>query len=458
VRCDTLVIGGGNAALCAAISAAGAGARVVLLERAPAEWRGGNSKYTRNIRCAHGEDRSPDAYLEGEFASDLRGVTGEGSDPDLTKLVIERSRSALAWMESHGVRWQPALNGTLSLSRTNQFFLGGGKALINVYYAAAERVGVKILYEARAEKFRFEGTRCTEVAVRYIDREGTIQPDAVVVASGGFEANIEWLAQQLGEGARNCAVRGTRHNDGAVLDRLLDAGALPCGNPEAFHGIAVDARGPMFDGGIVTRIDSVPLGIVVNRDAKRFYDEGEDLWPKRYATWGRLIIGQPGQVAFSIFDQKTAGTFMTTLYRPHQAATIEELAGAVGLHPGALNRTVSEYNAAVRPGTFDPQGLDDCATVALEPPKSHWARAIDTPPYYAYPLRTGITFTYRGVAVDSRARVKLKLGSTFENVFAAGEAVAGNILTSGYVAGFGMTIGTVFGRIAGEEAGELVRA
>lgn len=431
---------------------------MILLERAPVGWRGGNSKYTRNIRCAHGQDGSPDAYPESEFAKDLKDVTGEDADAALTQLVIERSRTVPLWMESYGVRWQPALHGTLSLSRTNQFFLGGGKALVNNYYAVAERLGVEILYEASAEEFRFEGTRCTEVVVRQADREHTIEPDAVIVASGGFEANIEWLAQHLGEGARNCAIRGTRYNDGTVLARLLDAGAQPCGEPDSFHGIAVDARGPMFDGGIVTRIDSVPLGIVVNRDAKRFYDEGEDLWPKRYATWGRLILGQPGQVAFSIFDDKTAGTFMTTLYRPRQAATIGELAGAVGLPPASLSHTVSEYNAAVRVGTFDPQRLDDCSTVGLTPPKSHWARAIDTPPYYAYPLRTGITFTYRGLAVDPHARVKLVAGSTFENVFAAGEAVAGNILTSGYLAGFGMTIGTVFGRIAGEQAGELVRA
>ena len=455
MSCDTAVIGGGNAGLCAAISAAAAGARVLVLERSPVEWRGGNSKYTRNIRCAHGQDGSPDAYPESEFANDLQGVTDGSSDPALTQLVIDLSRTARPWMESHGVRWQAALRGTLSLSRTNQFFLGGGKALINNYYAVAERLGVEIRYAASAEELRFEGTRCTEVVVRRAEREETIEPRAVIVASGGYEANIDWLTEQLGQGARNCAIRGTRYNDGTVLTRLLEAGAQPCGRPNAFHGIAVDARGPMFDGGIVTRIDSVPLGIVVNRDAARFSDEGEDLWPKRYATWGRLIIGQPGQIAFSIFDQKTAGTFVTTLYRPHRAATIEALADAVGLDPASLRRTVSEYNAAVGPGTFDRQRLDDCCTTGLTPPKSHWARTIDAPPYYAYPLRTGITFTYRGVAVDSRARVRTTGGSTFENVFAAGEAVAGNILTSGYLAGFGMTIGTVFGRIAGEQAASV---
>lgn len=457
MRCETLVIGGGNAALCAAISAAEAGAKVVLLERAPTEWRGGNSKYTRNIRCAHGEDGSPDAYTETEFATDLKSVTGQGSDHELTELVIERSRAAPQWMASHGILWQSALRGTLSLSRTNQFFLGGGKALINTYYATAERLGVEVLYNASAEDFRFEGTRCTEVNITHGGRQETVEPAAVVVASGGFEANIGWLTEHLGEGARNCAIRGTRYNDGAVLSRLLDSGAQPCGDPRAFHGIAVDARGPRFDGGIVTRIDSIPLGIVVNRDGERFYDEGEDLWPRRYATWGRLILDQPDQVAFSIFDQKSAGSFVATLYRPYRAETIEELASLIGVDRRALHDTVTAYNAAVQPGTFDPQALDDCSAFDLEPPKSHWARCIDTPPYYAYPLRTGITFTYLGLRVDSCARVRRITGPSFDNVFAAGEVVAGNILTSGYLAGFGMAIGTVFGRIAGEQAGELVR-
>ncbi len=208
MRCDTLVIGGGNAALCAAISAASAGAVVILLERAPVGWRGGNSKYTRNIRCAHGQDGSPHAYPESEFAKDLKDVTGEDADAALTQLVIERSRTALLWMESYGVRWQPALHGTLSLSRTNQFFLGGGKALVNNYYAVAERLGVEILYETSAEDFRFERTRCTEVVVRQADREDTIEPDAVIVASGGFEANLEWLTQQLGGGARTARSEG----------------------------------------------------------------------------------------------------------------------------------------------------------------------------------------------------------------------------------------------------------
>jgi tricarballylate dehydrogenase len=214
----------------------------------------------------------------------------------------------------------------------------------------------------------------------------------------------------------------------------------------------VDGRSPLFDGGIVTRVDSVPFGIVVNRDGARFADEGADLWPKRYASWGRLIAEQPGQVACSVFDARAAGRFIPPMYPPYRADTIGELAGALGLDGAALSRTVAAYNAAVRPGEHDPGRLDGCATEGLDPPKSHWALPIDTPPYSGYPLRVGVTFTYLGVAVDRFARVLRADGSPFENVYAAGEVMAGSILREGYLAGFGMTIGAVFGRVAGAGA------
>ena len=194
------------------------------------------------------------------------------------------------------------------------------------------------------------------------------------------------------------------------------------------------------------------FGIVVNREAKRFYDEGEDTWPKRYAIWGRLVAQQPGQTAYSIIDAKSINLFMPSIFPAVEAPTIGELAAKLGLDPDALTKTVADFNAAVRAGTFDHTTLDDCATQGLTPPKSHWARAIDTPPYYGYPLRPGITFTYLGVKVDEEARIVLKDGTPSANMFAAGEIMAGNVLGQGYVAGIGMTIGAVFGRIAGQGA------
>jgi tricarballylate dehydrogenase len=237
-----------------------------------------------------------------------------------------------------------------------------------------------------------------------------------------------------------------------MLRALLDAGAAPIGSPSECHAVAVDGRAPKFDGGIVTRLDCVPLGIVVDRDAERFYDEGEDFWPKRYAIWGKLVARRPGQVAYSIVDAKVRALYMPSVYPAVEAASILELAQRLGLPAERLETTVTAFNAAVRPGSFDPTALDDCRTVGLRPDKTHWAQRLDTPPFAAYPLRPGITFTYLGVRVDAEARVLAASGTPFENVYAAGEIMAGNVLRRGYIAGIGMTIGTVFGRIAGGSA------
>jgi tricarballylate dehydrogenase len=236
----------------------------------------------------------------------------------------------------------------------------------------------------------------------------------------------------------------------------MERGAETLGDPTQGHCVAIDARSPKFDGGIVTRVDAVSLGIVVNAEANRFYDEGEDFWPKRYAIWGRLVAGQPGQIAYSIIDAKSMGRFMPPVFPPVQARTLADLAKALTLDPARLERTVAAFNAAVRPGTFDHTIFDDCRTEGLEPAKTHWARAIDTPPFYAYPLRPGITFTYLSVVVDERARVKFGAKHA-DNVFAAGEIMSGNVLGKGYVAGVGMAIGTTFGRIAGREAARHAR-
>jgi tricarballylate dehydrogenase len=250
----------------------------------------------------------------------------------------------------------------------------------------------------------------------------------------------------------NFIIRGTPFDTGKVLKTLLDHGVKPIGDPTQCHAIALDARAPKFDGGIVTRLDSVTFGIVVNKHSMRFYDEGEDFWPKRYAIWGRLIAGQPEQIAYSIIDSKSLELFMPSVFPPIEADTIAELATRLDLNPETLEETVNTYNRSITPGTYDYSILDDCGTVGLHPPKSHWARPLDEPPFYGYPLRPGITFTYLGVTVDEQARMIMQDGRQAPNMFAAGEIMSGNVLGKGYLAGFGMTIGTVFGRIAGKEA------
>jgi len=236
-----------------------------------------------------------------------------------------------------------------------------------------------------------------------------------------------------------------------VLKSMLDCGAQAVGDATQCHAVAIDARAPKFDGGIVTRLDCLSLGIVVNMHGDRFYDEGEDFWPKRYAIWGRLVAQQPDQIAYSIIDAKAVGRFMPSVFPPIAAASIRELAALIHVPAGTLAATVERFNGAVLPGIFNHEALDDCRTNGLVPNKTHWAQRLDTPPFWAYPLRPGITFTYLGVKVDERARVALR-GGPAANIFAAGEIMAGNILGKGYVAGVGMTIGTVFGEIAGREA------
>jgi tricarballylate dehydrogenase len=355
-------------------------------------------------------------------------------------------------MRRFGVRFQSSLRGTLHLGRTNAFFLGGGKALMNSYYAAAERMGIDVRYDAEVIGLDLAGGTFRAATVRTGDHTETIAAKSVVLAAGGFESNIEWLREAWGPAADNFIVRGTPYNRGTLLRLMLDAGAQSIGDPRACHAIAVDARAPRFDGGIVTRLDTIPFGIVVNNDGERFYDEGEDAWPKRYATWGSLIAAQADQIAFSIVDAKAIGRFMPSVFPPVVASSIRELAVALGLPAQKVESTVATFNRAVRPGTFNPDTLDDCRTEGLLPPKSHWAQRLDTPPFWGYPLRPGITFTYLGVKVDEHARVQMASGDAAANIYAAGEIMAGNVLRKGYVAGIGMTIGTVFGRIAGEEA------
>jgi len=454
---DVLVVGGGNAALCAAISARLAGARVLVLEAAPQRLRGGNSRHTRNLRCMH-EDPAEvltGSYRLSEYLEDLMQVTGGRTNEALALLTLKESANCRAWMIEKGVRFQPALGGTLHLSRTNAFFLGGGKALLNAYYRAALGMGVEVEYDAEVRGLDLRDGRFHSATVLHEGATREVRARALVAASGGFQGNLEWLKEVWGEAADNFIIRGTPYDTGTVLRALMDRSVKTVGDPAQCHAIAVDARSPRFDGGIVTRVDCVSFGIVVNRDAVRFYDEGEDFWPKRYAIWGRLIAGQPGQIAYAIIDAKSMGLFLPPLYPPYEAGSIRELAARLALDPETLERTVAEFNAAVHPGAYDHAVLDGCGTKGLTPAKSHWARALDTPPFFAYPLRPGITFTYLGVAVNEEARVVMNDDKPADNVFAAGEIMAGNILGQGYLAGIGMTIGTVFGRIAGEEAARV---
>ena len=458
---DVLVIGGGNAALCAALMAREAGASVMLLEAAPREWRGGNSQHTRNLRCMHDapQDVLVDAYPEEEYWQDLMKVTGGITNEALARLTIRASSNCRDWMRKHGVHFQPPLSGALHVARTNAFFMGGGKALVNAYFRSAEKLGVQIRYDTPVVSVELDADRFVAACTASGER---IEARSCVLAAGGFESNRDWLREAWGQNGRgewpsdNFLIRGTRFNQGVLLKSMMEAGADSIGDPTQAHMVAIDARAPLYDGGICTRIDCVSLGVVVNREAQRFYDEGEDFWPKRYAIWGRLVAQQPGQIGYSIIDQKAIGRFMPPVFTGVTANTLAELASRLGLPERAFVHTVEAYNAACRPGSFDHTALDDCRTEGLTPAKTHWARPIDTPPYYGYALKPGVTFTYLGLKVNDKSAVHFG-GHPSPNLFVAGEMMAGNVLGQGYTAGVGMSIGTAFGRIAGTQAALAAR-
>ena len=451
---EVLVIGGGDAAMCAAITAKEAGAQVVVLEHADRTMRGGNTRHTRNLRAAHDEPAHTLAggYSEEEFWEDLLRVTGGLTNECLARLMIRESTGLLDWLHERGIRFQPALTGTLGLERTNAFFLGGGKTLLNAQYRYAESIGVAVCYESEVVALAVEPSGFREATIVHDGKLLSIRAKAVVVASGGFQANEEWMKEAWGDAADHFIIRGTPLNRGTVLRNLMEQGADTVGDPTQCHAVAIDARAPKYDAGIVSRLDCVCFSIVVNKDGQRFYDEGEDFWPKRYAIWGRLVARQPDQIAYAIIDAKVADQFMPSIFPVISAESIESLGQEIGISGDTLAATIRSFNDSVRHGHYDTNELDDCRTSGIEPPKSHWALKIDTPPFCAYPLRPGITFTYLGLKIDEAARVLFGENQGIRNIFAAGEVMAGNILGKGYCAGTGMTIGGVFGRIAGRNA------
>jgi len=452
---DVIVVGGGNAALCSALMAREAGASVLILEASPKEWRGGNSQHTRNLRCMHDapQDVLVDAYPEEEYWQDLLKVTGGQTNEKLARMVIRESSTCRDWMRKHGVNFQPPLSGTLHVARTNAFFMGGGKALINAYYLSAEKLGIDILYDSPVDDLEIKDGKF--IAAKVGDKR--YAGNACVLGCGGFESDRAWLREAWGQNelgewpADNFLIRGTRYNMGVVLKVMMREGADTMGDPTQAHCVAIDARSPLYDGGICTRIDCVSLGIVVNREGKRFYDEGEDFWPKRYALWGRLVALQPGQIAYSIIDAKSVGRFMPAVFENIKADTLPELARKLELDPEVFMQTINEFNAACQPGTFDHTIQDDCHTQGLTPEKTHWALPIEKGPFFGYPVRPGVTFTYFGLTTDEKARVFFN-GKASPNMYAAGEINAGNVLGKGYTAGVGRSIGTAFGRIAGTQA------
>ena len=491
-RYDVIVVGGGNAALCAALAAEEEGARVLVLERAPVPERGGNSAYTDGLMrvvydgvddikalcpdLTEAEIAQTDfgAYTESDFFDDLGRITQYRTDPDLSEILVTKSRETLRWMQSKGVRFLPNY-GRQAFKIDGKFkFWGGatvavaagGPGLIEALYAAAEKRGVAVRCEAWVQKLIAEEGLVTGVEARIDGKMHRFDAPAVVLACGGFEANAEWRTKYLGPGWDLAKVRGTRFNTGDGLAMALCLGAMPWGNWSGCHAVAWERNATDFGDIHLTpnfQRNSYQVGIVVNAMGRRFIDEGADFRNYTYAKYGQAVLAQPGQAAWQIFDGKVLD-LLRSEYRSRystkvRADTLEELAAKLEDVDGPqLLRTIHEYNAAVQTDIpFNPNIRDGRGAPGLAVPRTHWANRLDTPPFEAYAVTCGVTFTFGGVRIDTSGRVLDTGSAPIPGLYAAGEMVGG-VFYFNYPGASGLTSGAVFGKLAGGNAARHARA
>ncbi|HUF94019.1 MAG TPA: FAD-dependent tricarballylate dehydrogenase TcuA, partial [Candidatus Limnocylindria bacterium] len=479
---DVIVVGGGNAALCAALSAREAGARVLVLEKAPEAWRGGNSFFTAGgfrfafksfdeLRAIVGDmsdeeaaSMEVDPYTEDQYYDDLMRVTEDLADPDLALLLVRESQPTVRWMRERGVRWIPMF-GRQAYKVEGRFrfwgglvleAVGGGAGLVDMEYASAAKAGIDVRFEAKASALvTDERGRVTGVVVRTADGKETIGARAVVLAAGGFEANPEMRTRYLGPNWDLARVRGTPYNTGDAIRMALDIGAQPWGHWSGCHSVAWDYNAPWHGDrkvGDGFQKHSYPVGLIVNNRGERFVDEGADFRNYTYVKYGRAIIDQPRRAAFQIFDQKVLH-LLREEYRIREVTkaedpTLEGLARKLEIDAAGFVDTITKYNAAVQPGTYNPAIKDGKGTRGITPPKSNWALPLDSPPYVGFAVTTGISFTFGGLRITPHGQVMDMEQRVIPGLYAAGELVGG-LFYQNYPGGAGLMAGAVFGRIAG---------
>ena len=489
---DVIVVGGGNAALCAALSARESAQRVLVLERAPEAEAGGNSRFTAgSMRVVYNglddirrivpdltteeiEKTDFGTYTEEQFLDDMGKVTQYRCDPDLTEMLVKRSLAAVLWMRSKGVRFVP-IYGRQAFKVDGKFkfwggltveSVGGGPGLVDSLTRAAKKNGIEIWYSARAVSLLADDDGVHGVRVKREGKTLEVGARAVVLAGGGFQANPEWRTRYLGPGWELAKVRGTRFNTGDVIRMALDIGAAPTGNWSGCHAVAWERNAPEFGDlavGDQFQKHSYPFGIYLNAEGRRFVDEGADFRNYTYAKYGRVVLGQPGQFAWQVFDKKVAH-LLRDEYRIKQmtkasANTLEELVEKLDdVDARAALEEIRRYNAAVRTEIpFNPNVKDGRCTTGLAVNKSNWANTVDTPPFEAYAVTCGITFTFGGLRINTDAQVISTDGEPIAGLFAAGE-LTGGIFYFNYPGGTGLTNGSVFGRIAGANAAKAAKS
>lgn len=486
---DVVIVGGGNAALCAALAAVEQRVSVLVLERAPEDEAGGNSRFTAGaIRCVYDgvedlralmpdlsdeEVRITDfgTYTEDQFFDDMGRITEYRADPDMVELLVKRSRATLLWMRTKGMRFAP-IYGRQAFKVDGRFkfwggltveAVGGGPGLVAALTEAVRKNGIEIAYGARALSLIAGDDGVTGVRVKQNGRTSEVRCKSVVLAAGGFESNTEWRTRYLGPGWDLAKVRGTSYNTGDGIRMALEAGAIPWGNWSGCHAVGWDRNAPPFGDlavGDNFQKHSYPFSIMLNANGERFVDEGADFRNYTYAKYGRAVLNQPSQFAWQIFDAKVAH-LLRDEYRIKQvtkvtAKTLEELVEKLDdVNPQKALATIQAFNAAVMKDVpFNPNVKDGRGTKGLALPKSNWANMLDTPPYDAYAVTCGITFTFGGVKVTTDAQVIDTEGATIPGLYAAGEMVGG-IFYFNYPGGTGLMSGAVFGKIAGTSAGKV---
>jgi tricarballylate dehydrogenase len=487
---DVVVLGAGNAAFCAALAAQENGAKVVMIEAAPLEEAGGNSRYTAGaIRFAHeglqdlttvldlNQEEIDNAdfgvYTTDQFYDDLFRLTQYRADADKAEMLVTKSLETVQWMKSRGIKFQPSYGRqAFKVDGKYRFWgglcvetWGGGEGLIELETKAAEENGIEILYETKGLSLLYDDEKVFGLRVKHKGKVREIHAAAVVLASGGFEANPEMRTRYLGPGWELVKVRGTRFNTGGGIQMALDIGAMPHGNWSGCHAVGWDLNAP--ETGDLTVGDnfqkhSYPLGIMVNGEGKRFVDEGADFRNYTYAKYGRVIMNQPGMMAWQVFDQKVT-ELLRDEYRIRRvtkvtANTIEELAPKLeGVDPDQFIKTVKDYNSAVQTDVpFNPAVLDGRGTTGLEVPKTNWANVLDEPPYEAYAITCGITFTFGGLRTNDVGNVLDTELTPIPGLYAAGELVGG-MFCFNYPGGTGLMSGAIFGRLAGNGAAARVK-